>query len=175
MIGGRMRRFGLPLVVALLSVGWLVAPLGSPVLAQSAPTAATPESQAVGIGQTATGGGLALTVQSVERRRQIGRFDKAGPGKVYLVIDAVVENRERDQAPYNLLYFKLRDSAGYTYTPQFVAIDNPPLFQSGTLVRGEKARGAVVFEIPESASGLVLIYEPIVLFGGYVPLRVQLS
>jgi len=32
---------------------------------------------------------------------------------------------------------------------------------------GEKARGKVAFNIPDTAKGLVLTYQPIVIFGGY--------
>jgi hypothetical protein len=124
------------------------------------------------IGDRVEAGGIALTINSA---RTLASFDysTAAEGKTYLVVDALLENVSRDAAPYNPLYFSVKDADSFEYTATMLAPD--PSLKSGELARGEKARGNVAFEIPTSAAGLVLTYEPLVILGGYEPLRVAVD
>jgi len=47
--------------------------------------------------------------------------------------------------------------------------------KAGTLRKGDKARGNVAFEVGTNAKGFTVRYEPLVLFGGYQPIRIGLG
>lgn len=98
---------------------------------------------------------------------------KAKPGRTYVVIDVQIESPGRDKSPYNPLYFKVRDGDGYEYTGSLIGADNG--LKSGELAQGERVRGTVSFDVPSEAKGLVVSYQPLVLFGGYQVIRVQLE
>jgi hypothetical protein len=120
-----------------------------------------------------TGGGIALTVVNVSKVDSINQFLKPKEGNIYLVAEVVIENVDRDQAPYNPMYFKVKDSTGVEATSVMLAPE--PSLKSGTLTKGDLVRGNVAFEVNAAASGFVLSYEPIVILGGYSPLRVDLD
>jgi hypothetical protein len=98
---------------------------------------------------------------------------KAKPDRTYAVADVTIENSSRDRAPYNPLYFKAKDDAGYEYSGSAIGTDQS--LKSGELTTGEIARGTVAFDIPANAKGLVLSYQPAVILGGYQVLRVELE
>ncbi|HLY67923.1 MAG TPA: DUF4352 domain-containing protein, partial [Chloroflexota bacterium] len=109
------------------------------------------------VGETITSGGVGLTANSVNKTASLGQFLKASPGKIYAVVDVTIENTGRDKEPYNPLYFKAKDADGYEYNGSLIGDDKA--LKSGELAAGEKARGTVGFEIPDSAKGLVMSYQ----------------
>lgn len=125
------------------------------------------------VGERREAGGVALTAMKVEKAKEIGTFQKAKEGKMYLLVEVLLETTGRDEAPYNPIYFKVKDADGFEYNVTISTADNT--LKSGKLTAGEKVRGVVTFEVPEQASGLVLSYEPIVLLGGYEPIRIALD
>lgn len=125
------------------------------------------------VGDRVESAGVAITVNSVNRADQVGQFMKAKPGRIYVVVNVQIESPGRDKAPYNPLYFKIRDGDGYEYSGSLIGPDNA--LQSGELAQGERVRGTVSFDVPSEAKGMVLSYQPIVLFGGYQTIRVQLD
>lgn len=125
------------------------------------------------IGESREAGGIELTVLNVTNMERID-FLTADPGYIYLVLDVTIENVGRDnETPYNPFYFSVKDKDGYEYNPVLLA-PNPSL-KSGDLPFGEMVRGFVAFEIRSAAEGLVVTYEPIVILGGYEPIRVSLE
>jgi hypothetical protein len=125
------------------------------------------------IGERRESGGIALTVLGVSKMESIDYFTPES-GNVFLVLEVVIENISRDEeTPYNPLYFSVKDSDGFQANTSF-ASPNPSL-QSGDLPKGDKARGFVAFEVRSTASGFVATYEPLVLFGGYEPIRINLG
>lgn len=150
------------MVVALsIALGLLVLACGSTPASTTAPTAQQPP-QPAAIGDKTTGDGYTLTVAGVERKQELSDFEKAKDGNTYVVADVLVE--ATDKASYNLLYFKVKDASGVEYNPSVATL--PDVFKSGELVAGDKARGKVVFEVPTSATGLVLSYKPLVIGSG---------
>jgi len=132
-----------------------------------------PKNLIVKVGERAQSSGIGLVVVKVEKLKEVG-FVTAEEGKVILDIEVVIENLNRDEKmPYNPMYFKVKDSESYEYDISFGSLD--PSLQSGELTKGERVRGHVAFEVPEKATGLVVSYEPIVLFGGYEPVKVNLD
>ncbi len=117
-------------------------------------------------------GGVALAVANVERHNALSRFQTASPGNVFLLIAVGIVNVDHDEAPYNPLYFKLKDADNFEYTPSIYTGDYG--LHSGTLSRGDQVNGYIAFEVPKNATGLVLTYEPLVIFGGYEPIRISL-
>lgn len=152
------------------------APTALPAMPDATPTpeppTATPAPSIAQIGDRVEAGGIALTINSAST---VSTFDfmTAAEGKTYLVVDALIENISRDTAPYNPLYFSLKDADGFQYNSALLAPD--PSLKSGEIPAGDRVRGNIAFEIPVAATGLILTYEPLVILGGYQPLRVSVQ
>ena len=137
------------------------------------PIPPTPKPVPGRVGQKVEAGGVALTVNNVSTARSIEEFWEADAGFHFLVVDVTLQTTTRESAPYNLWYFRLKDSQGFEYAITMLA--PKPQLQWGDLGRGETVRGNVAFEIPENSRGLVLSYEPWELLDRYEPLKVNLG
>lgn len=133
-----------------------------------------PPTQNVGVvGERRESGGIALTILNVSKANSISIWTPDS-GNVFLIIEVVIENVSRDEeAPYNPLYFSVKDSEGFEYNTAIAAPD--PSLQSGNLPKGDKVRGFVAFEVRSTATGFIVTYEPLVIFGGYEPIRISLG
>lgn len=145
----------------------------TPAGAVAAAATPAPSSAPAHVGDRVESAGVALTVNGVKRADSLSQVQRAKPGRTYLVADVTVENTGRDKAPYNPLYFKVKDANGYEYTGIPSGTDQS--LKSGELQPGDKARGTVAFDVPSDAAGLVMSYQPIVILGGYQPIRVSLE
>lgn len=125
------------------------------------------------VGQRREASGIALTVNTVAKVPAFSQFLRAAANKTYLNLDVTIETTSRDTAPYNPLYFKVKDADGVEYTTAFGGDDRA--LKGGSLPRGERVRGTVPFEVPVAARGFVMTYEPVVILGGYQPIRVALE
>jgi len=126
------------------------------------------------VGDKCVSGGIALTVLNVSKEDKLGTFWTPDEGKVYLCLEVLIENVERDEeAPHNPMYFSVKDAEGFEYNTSLASKD--PSLKSGNLAKGDKARGFVCFEVSKEAKGFVVEYEPIVILGGYKPIRVDLG
>jgi hypothetical protein len=67
----------------------------------------------------------------------------------------------------------VKDSDGYEYNTTLFTRE--PSLKSGDLPKGDKVKGFVAFEVRSTSKGMVLSYEPLVLFGGYEPIRIALD
>jgi hypothetical protein len=130
-------------------------------------------SQPPKVGSRVVSGGIALTANRINRTAAVNSFSRAKQGNTYLLVDVTVQNVDRDRAPYNPMYFKVRSKDGFEYTTAFASPDGS--LHSGELAKGESVRGWVTFEVPTSASGFMLTYEPLVILGGYRTIRIQLE
>lgn len=136
-----------------------------------APTA-TPVPALAAIGETVSGGGVALTVNGIRTVAE-DIFGAPPAGSVYLVVDVTIENLSRDDgAAYSPYYFTVQDGDGFEY--DFATYIDPPI-RAATLPLDERVRGNVTFAIPATAANLVLSFEPVVIAGGYERLRVALG
>jgi hypothetical protein len=125
------------------------------------------------VGERVESGGVALTVEKVDRTQSLGTLHKADGGKIYVVADVLIETTGKDKAPYNPLYFKAKDADGHEVNTSMPGFED--CLKSGQLPKGEKVRGKVAFEVKEGTKGLVLSYKPLVLGGGYKEIRVALE
>jgi len=133
-----------------------------------------PPTQNVGVvGERRESGGIALTVLSVSKADSISIWTPES-GNVFLIIEVLIENVSRDdETPYNPFYFSVKDGDGFEASTAIAAPD--PSLQSGTLPKGDKVRGFVAFEVRSIATGFTVTYEPLVIFGGYEPIRINLG
>lgn len=143
-----------------------------PPIATPEPPTQTPPPALAQIGDRVEAGGVALTVNTATT---VDSFDfmTAAEGSTYLVLDVLIETTDRDTAPYNPLYFSVKDADGFQYNSALIAPE--PSLKSGDLARGDRVRGNLAFEVPSGTAGLVLTYEPLVILGGFEPLRVAVD
>ena len=134
------------------------------------PTAVPAPAGPAAVGEAVNAGDFTLTVIEVTQADSFNEYLKPAGGSVYVIADVLIE-ASGDKVPYNPFYFKVKDSDGREYTFAF-GVDGS--LASGDLVAGDKARGNVAFEVPATATGLVLSYQPIVLFDDSKPVRVAL-
>ncbi len=93
-------------------------------------------------------------------------------GMVYLDIEVLIENISRDEStPYNPFYFKIKNSQFLEYNTAMLSLE--PSLTSGDLVKSDKVRGHVAFQVPAEGKKFVVSYEPEVLFGGYEPIAIN--
>lgn len=146
----------------------------APAVPTDVPPTTAPEPPAAGVvGEPREAGGVQLTVTAVTRAPELGQFQKAEDGNEYVLAEVIIATIGRDAAPYNPFYFKVKDADGYEYTVALNTGDRA--LKSGELSQGDTVRGIVAFEVPIGATGLILSYEPIVIAGGYDPIRIALD
>lgn len=131
-----------------------------------------PSAQLGSVGERIEAGGVALTVKEVKRLASVNDYSKAKDGNEFLAVEVLAENTGLERAPYNPMYFMVKDDQGYEYNTAMSAPE--PSLKSGDLARGESARGWVAFEVPKTASGWVLT-EDLTLTAVDQKLRVSLG
>jgi hypothetical protein len=99
--------------------------------------------------------GVTVTVVSVDLNAKSGNeFITPKAGSRFVAVQILYENTGTDPYDFNPFDWKLTDSAGFSYETTYSGIG--PELHSGTLQPGEKARGYMTFEVPSSATGLML-------------------
>jgi hypothetical protein len=125
------------------------------------------------IGDKIDSSGIALIVVGVQTAQSIGIF-QAEPGNIFIDVEVMIENSgDKESIPYNPMYFTIKDDTGQEFKTALGSLD--PSLKSGELIHGDKARGHISFEVPESSKGFILTYEPLVILGGYEKIRFDLS
>jgi hypothetical protein len=88
-----------------------------------------------------------------------GELFQPDAGNKFVAALVEIEGINPDGATYNPFFFKLRDDQGFEYNFSPFGME-PQLQSSNDLAPGETVRGWVNFEVPETATTLVLIYAP---------------
>jgi len=158
---------------ACVACGGLMLGIGSRQAARQAKALSTDPASLPKVGQRAESNGVALTAEQVSKSKSLSRFENAAPNNTYLIVDILLETTGRDEAPYNPFYFKVKDSDGIEYAAALTG--SKGTLSTGTLYKGDKVRGKIAFEVREKATGFVLSYQPLVIFGGYDPIRIALD
>jgi hypothetical protein len=117
------------------------------------------------VGDTAKAFDYSLAVDNVKECRPKYHFSKPKKGSIWLGVEVVVESTSDKQIWSNPSHAKIVDGEGLTYNYSFATTkDCDPGLRATQLNKAEKAKGWVVFEVPDKASGLKLTYNPS-LFG----------
>ena len=158
------------LVKGFLAYGFAEAAAGRVPTGTPAPA---PKAAPVGkVGEPVEVNGIRLTVHKVEVKADLGQFTKAKEGRAFVVVEVTIENTGQNQHSANPFNLTLRDANGQSYSQSFGSQD--PL-QLAQLVKGDKARGTVPFDVKADAKGLVLIYDTAPLANAAQQIRVDLG
>jgi hypothetical protein len=105
--------------------------------------------------------GVKMSISDVKDYKSSNQFIKAKDGYKFLAISVNIENISSEGKSYNTLYYKLKDKEGASY--QTGLTDITPALSSGVLQPTKKAKGYVVFEVPNTIknSDLEFMYEPL--------------
>jgi len=107
-----------------------------------------------------------VTVDQVKKAAKFGSYSKPAKGNVYLAVKYSYEALE-DGASYNPFDWQVfvDDTAVSNFA--FVVDGPKPELSSGTLPKGRKASGGVVYEVPKT--GKVVLSYGANMFGGDAP------
>lgn len=131
----------------------------------TAPPAPTFTNKTFNVGDTAKAFDYSLAIDNVKECRPKYYFSKPKKGSIWLGVEMTVESTSDKQIWSNPSHAKIVDGDGLTYNYSFASTkDCDPGLRATQLNKSEKAKGWVVFEVPEKASGLKLTYNPS-LFG----------
>lgn len=109
-------------------------------------------------GETATVGGVKMTLSGVEYKTNLSDYEKADDGKTYVVADVTLENTTNKTQSYNSLYFRIQTTGGQVLDSTFGTVPNP--LNSGDIVAGGKVTGKVVFQVPVEDGHQYVIWKP---------------
>jgi len=107
-----------------------------------------------------------VTVAQVKQAKSYGDYSKPATGNVYLAVKYAYEGLE-DGAAYNPFDWQVFVDGTAVNNLTFVMDGPKPELQSGTLPKGRKAEGWVVYEVP--TKGEVILSYGSNLFGGDAP------
>ena len=119
--------------------------------------AATPEPPEIRLGETATRGGAALTVLTVEDPSAPGLLTSDIPGTRLVSVEVVLENQSAAELSVNPLYGYLVDDQGYVYAAEIFGRDGS--LDTTDLAQGRKVQGWISFRIPEESMPAAFKYE----------------
>ncbi len=127
------------------------------------PSAAAARAKAFAIGETAKTSSYELTVVGVEECKRRG-FTRPKNGNLWLGVEVRLTSISSRELVANPRDAKLVDAEGvsFNYTYVFKSTCEPRL-DNTRLQRDDKARGFLVFEIPEGSRGLELVFDPILV------------
>jgi hypothetical protein len=133
-------------------------PTRTPVVQQAIPTA-TPLFATGRIGDRLTSGNYILTVNGAEKSQSYNSFSNPKPGNEYLAVDVTIESASNRDVSTSASYVTLQDSAGFRYEYSLLGKE-PGLPSENPVPLGSKVRGWITFEVPKTATGLVLSFKP---------------
>jgi hypothetical protein len=122
-----------------------------------------PQSVKGRIGQTLSQNGYIITVNQAEKSQSYGDYKKAKPGNIFLAVDITIQSDKDKGVSVSTFEATLKDGQGFKYDATFLGKD-PQLATQNDLPKGEKIRGWVTFEVPQTARGFTLEYKPILEF-----------
>lgn len=123
------------------------------------PTQAPSQNSIAKIGDRVVQGDYALTVTNVEVAQKYSLFS-ADAGKQFIAVEVLIESNADTGVSVDPLYATIKDSDAYQYNMSAFGKD-PALGSQNDLPAGDKMRGWITFEIPQTAHGLIFSYEPL--------------
>lgn len=83
--------------------------------------------------------------------------EEASTGKTFIIIDARAENIGENSVYVAVTSFSMTDSEGYKYDWTYYMADDA--LESQDLYSGQQSRGELLFEVPDTATGLKVFYD----------------
>lgn len=112
-------------------------------------------------GETIEFDGKKVTVSASERNWNSGnQFITPNSGNEFVKVQVTIENNSDSEASYNTFDWKIQDSNGVIKDVAGVAFSVDGALSSGTLAKGGKVSGFLVFEVPSGDENLTLQYSP---------------
>jgi Domain of unknown function (DUF4352) len=132
---------------------------GETVSAPAASDIKPPARQLTGkVGDALQLNGLTVTVVTADLNAKPGnQFIQPKAGDRFVVVQVLYENTGSESISYNPFDWKLSDASGFSYSTAYPGVAQE--LQSGSLSSGEKARGYISYEVPQSASGLSMKFQ----------------
>ena len=119
--------------------------------------AATPEPPEVRLGETATAGGAALTVLTVEDPSTPGVLYSDLPGTKLVAVQVILENQSDAEMSISPTFGYLTDDQGYVYAAELFGRDGG--LELSELAQGRKVQGWISFRVPEESKPVAFRYE----------------
>ena len=112
------------------------------------------------IGDQVQAGKWIVTVHGVTNPyTSSNQFVQPSAGNVFVVVDVEVKNTDsKTETLSSLLSFHLKDSENKTYDESLSVDTGGPKTPDGEIAAGDSLRGNVAFEVPQSAKGLMFIF-----------------
>ena len=148
-----------------------LAPLTAPAPTVGSVGSAT-ELKPIGVGDTARATDYELTVKSVKECK-VEAYFQPKPGSIKLGIQVGLAGISEHDVPVSPFHAQLESSDGTRYSSTLAGCR--PILPSVRVAKGESAEGWISFELPKSASGLSLVYEPVIIGGARQTLRIALN
>lgn len=114
------------------------------------------------IGSSFDQGNYELIVNEAEVIDDYNSYEKPDAANHYVSVNVTITSKVNQGFSVNPLNAVLKDSEGYQYRPTFAAIKKPQFMAQEEVTYGDKVRGWITFEIPNTAQGLVFEYRPFV-------------
>lgn len=125
------------------------------------------------VGDVVSIGDLTITVNEVTFPGG-DDFNRPEAGKKFLVVDLTIENKGAEPAMIStLLQMSLKDETGQKYDVDIMAsVASGGASPDGEIAAGDKLRGQVGFQVPETATSLVFIFDAMLFTGGQVRIAI---
>lgn len=133
-----------------------------------APTIAAPgapqnlAAKTPGVGDTATLSDYKLTLLAVKECK-VETYFRPKAGSIKLGVQVAVEGTRELDVPVSPFHAHLSDADDKDYSATLAGCT--PILPSVRVAQGERAEGWITFEVPEKATGLVLLYDPVIIGG----------
>jgi hypothetical protein len=113
------------------------------------------------VGETIALNGYTLTVNKVEKSDNFdtsNTIGKAKDGNIMLAVDITIGSNKTKGISANGLFASVKDSQGFKYDFAVFGQKEPRIAGTNDIPVGDKVRGWITFEVPKTATGLVLEY-----------------
>lgn len=138
------------------------------------------------VGSTAKSSEKEVTVFSVQKSKSYdysysgqNYVRYANPNKIFILMDVEIKNIGSNSVDASKSDFSITDSDLYKYDYQFY--DGNDEFQSTELYPNQKAKGKLLFEVPDNSSGLKIQFNfvssniQVIINGQSVPIKTELA
>jgi len=139
-----------------------VMPTATPPVSSATSAATTSAAFPTGkVGSTlVAANGIAITLNEYRDSIPGNKSYQPKAGNRYVGVDVTIENRGSQAQSFNEYYGTVRDTEGHQFNTGFGNVAPGPALNSGKNSPGDKARGWITFEIPNSAKVATFRYEP---------------